>query len=127
VSSSPKAKLTNIFRDDLVSIDDSFICVILISSNKKRPGSKCLERNNVVSLERENLSPVHRSRARGAMLYYALQMCDVAVVYFERERICAILLSRTKLNSDKYFYKCDYTVQSYCVLVMWRQETRISV
>jgi len=29
----------NIFRDDLVSIDDGFIRAILISSNKTRPGS----------------------------------------------------------------------------------------
>lgn len=58
-------------------------------------------------VERENLSPVHRSRARRVVLYYALQMYDVAVVYFERERICAIFLSRMKLNFDKEFYKRD--------------------
>jgi hypothetical protein len=34
VSSSPKAKLTNIFHDDLVSIDDSFMSEILISTLK---------------------------------------------------------------------------------------------
>jgi hypothetical protein len=72
-----------------------------------RPGGTCLDRNNVKCVGRENLSPVHRGRTRKVVLYYPLQMCDVVVVYFERESTCVIFLSRTRLNFDKEFYKCD--------------------
>jgi len=75
---------------------------VSLAQFSSRPGSTCLE-----CVGRENLSPVHRSRPRNVVLYYPLQMCDVVVVYFERENICVIFLSRTKLNFDNEFYKCD--------------------
>jgi len=56
---------------------------VSLAKFSSRPGSTCLDRNNVKCVERENLSPVHRSCARRIVLYFLLQMCDVAVVYFE--------------------------------------------